>query len=152
MVEASGETNPRAERKAKRCGGAIHPGNHFPLMKNEGPWVLVVADRTAARRLLRERAQAAFPGGVVQEACTADEALTMLRRRDYEIILAEQAVGLESGEDVLEVAAREHPWTMRVLVGGNGGRTPARVHAVLPPDAPTEKAAEALRNLLAARD
>lgn len=121
-------------------------------MKNEGPWVLVVADRTAARRLLRERVHAAFPRSTVQEACTADEALDMLRRRDFEIILADQAVGLASGADVLEVAAREHPWTMRVLVGPGGESTAGRVHAVLPLDAPTEKAAEALRNLLSVRD
>ena len=124
-------------------------GNAFHLMKNEGPSVLVVADRTAARRLLRGHVQAAFPRGRVEEACTADEAITMLRRRDYEIILADHAVGLTPGAHVLEMAAREHPWTMRVLVGN--GTSWEGAHAVLPVDATAEAAAAALRRLLGTR-
>jgi len=114
--------------------------------------VLVVADGMASRRALRERVKAAFPEGRVDEACTADEALSMLRRRDYSLLVADHAVGLLSGADVLEVAAREHPWTMRVLAAAReAAPPPGRAHALLPLDAPTEATANALRTLLGTR-
>ena len=101
---------------------------------------LLVAEEKGARHALRRCVGAAFPLAAVDEARTSHEAYGLLCRRDYALLVAD-----EPNADVLDVAAREHPWTARVLLAGKPDHR--GIHAVLARDAPLPEAAAALRRV-----
>ena len=99
---------------------------------------LLVCSGPDARRALRRCLAAAFPLATIEEAGSGRAAHDLLCRGDYALVVADEA-----NAEVLDAAARQHPWTARVLVGERpDGRGP---HAVLPRDAPLPEAAAALR-------
>ncbi|HEX2021679.1 MAG TPA: response regulator, partial [Candidatus Thermoplasmatota archaeon] len=101
--------------------------------------ILVVDDDPVAVQLARAAARSAFPMAEVDAAASAEEGVAALRRRDYDAILADMHMSRATGIDLLEIAERERPRAVRVLVTGEGTPTlahealrRARIHAFVP--------------------
>jgi YesN/AraC family two-component response regulator len=81
--------------------------------------ILVVDDeeeiRAALKRLL---ARLPYPGLTVDEAASGEDAITLLRRNAYRLILSDYRMGRVTGVDVLEIARLEQPHAARVLMTG----------------------------------
>ncbi|MHB8585824.1 MAG: response regulator [Thermoplasmatota archaeon] len=79
--------------------------------------VLVVDDepeiRQAVRRLLQRMPEFRVN---VDEAPNGEEAITLLRRHPYSIVVSDYRMGRVSGVDVLEIARIEQPAAVRVLM------------------------------------
>lgn len=126
-------------------------------MRLDGFRVLLVDDAPEERRAWRTCVECAFPHAHVEEAMTPDEALGMLRRRDYSLVIVDAAMGVRTGTDLLAIAAREHPWTLRVLITASPDHVfseeaaqRGHVHALLPKAAAAGEGADVLRRLAGA--
>lgn len=86
--------------------------------------VLVVDDDPSTRRVMEHAVDSAFGGRAVVDAVSSgEEALALMGRHAYSLVLSDYQLGLVNGIDLLEHARREHPEGVRVLVTG---------HAALP--------------------
>lgn len=99
--------------------------------------VLVVDDDPSTRRVMERAVSAAFGGRAqVDAAASGEDALQLLRRRPYALVVSDFQLGHLNGIDLLEQARREHPGAVRVLVTAHAGLAlaqeairRARVHA-----------------------
>jgi CheY-like chemotaxis protein len=87
--------------------------------EDDRPRILVVDDDPTMRMLCRRILQDAAPEGVaVDEAPTAEAAVELLRQRAYAIVLSDHHMASMNGIDLLEIALREQPDCLRVLMTG----------------------------------
>ena len=69
---------------------------------------------------MRRAVEQEWPGVAVREACSAEEALSVLRQERVDILLSDHNMGYMTGVELLEICARDHPETVRVIVTGSG--------------------------------
>jgi CheY-like chemotaxis protein len=88
-------------------------------VEGAGPRILIVDDDPVMRMLCRRILVEALPRGVaVDEAPTAEEAVVLLRQRAYAVVLSDHHMASMNGIDLLELALREQPECLRVLMTG----------------------------------
>lgn len=126
--------------------------------EGERPRILVVDDDPVIRTLCRRILQDAAPEGVtVDDAPTAEDAVVLLRTHPYAIVLSDHHMATMNGIDLLEVALREQPDCLRILMTGRAqlelvqeALTRARIDGFIPkPSTLTEMRARLMALLTA---
>lgn len=85
----------------------------------QAPRILVVDDDPATRVLCKRILLDMVPPGIaVDMAACAEDATQMLRHRDYAVVLSDYHLMWMNGIDLLEVARREQPGCLRLLMTG----------------------------------
>lgn len=74
--------------------------------------VLLVDDDATTRALLRLAVEAEAD---VRECQSAEEALALMRAGRYDVVVTDHLMGFMQGADLLQLVAREHPGTRRVM-------------------------------------
>lgn len=87
------------------------PGGRRLLLVDDDPTMLMVV-----RRLVQDKA----PGCVVTEAVSGEQAIDLLRRQDFDVVLSDYRMAAATGIDVLEQARALRPGARRILMSGFG--------------------------------
>jgi len=88
------------------------------LAKNQGKHILIVDDETNIRHSLQKVLER--EGYSVRVAATAEEALELLKKRKFQVVLSDQKLPGMSGLDLLRKIKEMNPATEVVLITGYG--------------------------------
>lgn len=81
------------------------------------PLRILLVDDTATHRALWRRAfLETWPHAAIEDAPDAAAALERMRGASFDVIVSDHHMPAMSGVELLEIARREHPATLRVLV------------------------------------
>lgn len=80
--------------------------------------ILIVDDQREVRRMIRDALQAQFPDAILQDVPSAEEAMVLLSRDRYDLLLVDVRLAGMSGLEMVEKARRHQPDLNIVVVTG----------------------------------